>query len=233
LGVILYEMAAGRRPFAGDTAISVISSIVKDTPAPLTKMNASLPRELERIVRRALSKDPERRYQTAKDLRNDLEELKTSLDSGALALDPASGAGTGGRRGAPAWAWALPTIAAALVLVAVLWARREEPPRAESTLPPTAIQMISLTSTGKARLPAISPDGQFVAYVQGDDSDQSVWMQQIGGPSRVRIDEATPGVSIIGLTIRPTRSSSMSCARLATRLPSSGASRFSAVHRVG
>ena len=203
LGVILYEMATGTRPFAGDTAIAVISSIVKDTPAPLTRVNASLPRELERIVHRALSKDPERRYQTAKDLRNDLEELKASLDSGALALDPASGTGTGGRRGTPVWRWAVPTIAAALMFLALLWTIRKQPPGAESTPSHTAMQMVSLTSTGSARLPAISPDGQYVVYVQGEDNDHSVWMQQIGGPSRVRIVDATPRVSILGLTITP------------------------------
>ena len=82
LGVILYEMATGRRPFAGDTSISIISSIVKDTPKSVTELNPALPRELGRIVRRALVKDPSRRYQTAADLRNDLEELNASLDSG-------------------------------------------------------------------------------------------------------------------------------------------------------
>ena len=85
LGVILYEMATGQRPFTGDTSISIISSIVKDTPKSVTELNPALPRDLGRIIRRALSKDLERRYQTAKDLRNDLEELKASLDSGELA----------------------------------------------------------------------------------------------------------------------------------------------------
>ena len=84
LGVILYEMATGQRPFTGDTSISIISSIVKDTPKSVTELNPALPRDLGRIIRRALTKDPERRYQTAKDLRNDLEELKASLDSGEL-----------------------------------------------------------------------------------------------------------------------------------------------------
>jgi serine/threonine protein kinase len=84
LGVILYEMATGVRPFTGDTSMSIISSILKDTPTPITDLNPGLPRELGRIIRRALAKDLERRYQTAKDLRNDLEELKASIDSGEL-----------------------------------------------------------------------------------------------------------------------------------------------------
>ena len=89
LGVILYELATGARPFTGDTSISIISSIVKDTPKSITEINPALPRDLGRIVRRALAKDPEKRYQTAKDLRNDLEELKASLDSGELTAESA------------------------------------------------------------------------------------------------------------------------------------------------
>ena len=66
LGVILYEMATGARPFTGGTSISIISSIVKGTPVPLSEVNPATPRDLARIVRRALAKDPEKRYQTAK-----------------------------------------------------------------------------------------------------------------------------------------------------------------------
>src|SRR5205085_5841772 len=61
LGVILYEMATGQRPFAGDTSISIIASIVKDTPRSVTELNPTLPRDLGRIIRRALTKDLEQR----------------------------------------------------------------------------------------------------------------------------------------------------------------------------
>jgi serine/threonine protein kinase len=84
LGVVLYEMATGQRPFTGDTNLSILTSILRDTPRPVTELNPALPRDLGRIIRRALAKDPERRYQSAKDLRNDLEDLKASLDSGEL-----------------------------------------------------------------------------------------------------------------------------------------------------
>jgi serine/threonine protein kinase len=53
LGIVLYEMATGERPFKGDTAVSTISAIVKDTPAPVTDLNRTLPRDLARIIRRA------------------------------------------------------------------------------------------------------------------------------------------------------------------------------------
>ncbi len=75
LGIVLYEMATGRRPFGGETPMSVISAILKDTPAPLSGLKPGLPPELDRILRHCLAKDPARRYQSALDLRNDLEDL--------------------------------------------------------------------------------------------------------------------------------------------------------------
>jgi len=84
LGIVLYELATGGRPFKGDTSLSVLSAILRDTPKPVSEVRGDLPREVGRIVRRCLQKDPEQRYQTAKDLRNDLQLLKTDLDSGDI-----------------------------------------------------------------------------------------------------------------------------------------------------
>ena len=82
LGVVLHEMATGEKPFKGDTTVSVISSILKDTPTAVTEINPGLPDGLAKVIRRSLAKDPSRRYQTATDLRNELEELKQEVDSG-------------------------------------------------------------------------------------------------------------------------------------------------------
>jgi TolB-like protein/tetratricopeptide (TPR) repeat protein len=84
LGVMLYELATGERPFKGDTTVSTITSILRDTPRPITELNPDVPRDLARIVRRCLMKDPEHRYQNAKDFRNDLHELKQDIESGEL-----------------------------------------------------------------------------------------------------------------------------------------------------
>ena len=93
LGVILYEMATGQRPFSGETSISILSSVLKDTPRSVTEINPALPTELGRIIRRALAKDPERRYQDAKDLRNDLEDLRVDLHSGESPAGRRTGGG--------------------------------------------------------------------------------------------------------------------------------------------
>ncbi len=84
LGIVLYEMATGKRPFAGDTAAALISSILRDEPPTVTEINESLPRHLARIIQHCLEKDPEARYQSAKDVRNELKSLRREVDSGTV-----------------------------------------------------------------------------------------------------------------------------------------------------
>jgi serine/threonine protein kinase len=83
-GVVLYEMATGRLPFNGDTAAAVSDNILDETPASPSEINPGLPGELSRIIRKALDKSRERRYQTAAELRDDLKLLK--MDSAEQAI---------------------------------------------------------------------------------------------------------------------------------------------------
>ncbi|HJU54486.1 MAG TPA: protein kinase [Pyrinomonadaceae bacterium] len=79
LGVVLYEMVSGHVPFEGGTGSDIIVSILDREPPPLTSPAGHLPAELQRIVRKALSKDREERYQTVKDLLIDLKSLRQEL----------------------------------------------------------------------------------------------------------------------------------------------------------
>src|SRR5207253_10403857 len=80
LGVVLYEMLAGRPPFRGETKSHTVVSILETEPAPLTTFAPDTPAELQRIVRKALTKDRDSRYQTARDLMIDLKNLRRELD---------------------------------------------------------------------------------------------------------------------------------------------------------
>jgi serine/threonine protein kinase/TolB-like protein/tetratricopeptide (TPR) repeat protein len=83
LGVVLYEMIAGRSPFTGVNALEVIGEILKSEPQPLKSHASEIPSELQRIVSKALRKDRDERYQTARDLLNDLKDLKEELSLAA------------------------------------------------------------------------------------------------------------------------------------------------------
>ena len=127
LGVVLYEMATGGRPFAGDTSAAMVSSILRDTPPTVTEINESLPRHLARIIQHCLEKDPEARYQSAKDVRNELRSLRREVDSGWVTTGsgatPVSTAprSKGARR---YWLGAAAVLAAILILAAGWWLGR-------------------------------------------------------------------------------------------------------------
>jgi serine/threonine protein kinase/Tol biopolymer transport system component len=233
LGVVLYEMATGQRPFTGDTNVSVVSSIIKDTPRSVTDIKPTLPRDLARIIRRALAKDPERRYQSAKDLRNDLEDLKASIDSGELATQPpayqVASSPSLVHSGAPAvrpsssdaqvavalvrrhprtLAAAVVALAVVMVIAVALFNRSAPPASNESTATPEPasladLRITQLTASGNAERPAISPDGQYVAYVQRDGDASSLWIRQTSTTSHVQIVAAEPGVTLFGATFTP------------------------------
>src|SRR5271168_4085562 len=75
LGIILYEMAIGRRPFEGTSSAELASSILRDTPAAIASARPDLPSDLTRIIRRCLEKDPRHRVQTARDVSNEFRDL--------------------------------------------------------------------------------------------------------------------------------------------------------------
>src|SRR5687767_121303 len=80
LGVLIYEMLASKPPFAGGNAIETLGSILNKDPVPLSRQTPEVPHELERIINKALRKDREQRYQTAKDLLIDLQDVRRDLE---------------------------------------------------------------------------------------------------------------------------------------------------------
>jgi TolA-binding protein len=91
LGIVLYEMATGKRPFAGATAADVLAAIVNQLPIAPRTLNPEVPVELERIITKALEKNPMLRCQTASDVRADLQRLKRDLDRAAASAVKSAG----------------------------------------------------------------------------------------------------------------------------------------------
>src|SRR4029453_9945655 len=78
-GCLLYEAVTGRKPFAGDSAVDTLHKILHDPAPAIADSNPNAPAELQRIIRRCLTKEPEKRYQTIRDTANDLEEVIAEL----------------------------------------------------------------------------------------------------------------------------------------------------------
>ncbi|HSP13315.1 MAG TPA: protein kinase [Thermoanaerobaculia bacterium] len=178
LGVILYELATGNRPFTGSTAVSVMSSIIKDTPPSLSETKPGVPAELERIIRRCLAKDPLRRYQSAYDLRNDLEEFQQQIVSGAV------------RSGRPARrTGGLPWIAAAIAIAVVIaGAYLLSTRRRQGSTGAVHATFSQLTSQpGVEWFPSLSSDGKWVIYSGEHSGNREIYLQSVTGQTAINL----------------------------------------------
>jgi serine/threonine protein kinase/Tfp pilus assembly protein PilF len=90
LGVVLYEMCTGTRPFRAESSAEMISSILRDSPTPVSELNRQCPQGLARIVGRCLEKDPAQRYQTVVELRSDLLDVQSGIHDGTANDDKTS-----------------------------------------------------------------------------------------------------------------------------------------------
>jgi serine/threonine protein kinase len=90
LGVILYEMLSGERPFQGSSSASLMTAILRDPPAAISDKRADIPEALERLISRLLEKRPEDRVQTARDVFNELRHVQKAVDSGSARLAPSA-----------------------------------------------------------------------------------------------------------------------------------------------
>lgn len=113
LGVLLYELAAGIRPFGGESNVAVLTSLLRDTPRPITDVRRDFPPGLAPIIQRCLEKDPALRYQTAAELRADLETLRARVTRTRMAHAPV-----------PPWAVAATAAIVMLTGTAAWWTLR-------------------------------------------------------------------------------------------------------------
>jgi len=186
LGVLLYEMATGQRPFQGDTSMAVLSAVLKDQPRAATELNPALPSAFARILKTCLRKDPDRRYQSAKDLRNELQTLREELDSGELQR-PAFAAAAA----PPSRPWMF--IAASLVGVGLLALAFALWPRSAPSAPALTLRHVQLTSaSGQELEPTLSPDGKWILYVSDAVGNDDIYLQSVGGQTPFNLTKDSP-----------------------------------------
>src|SRR6202167_2510545 len=104
-GLVLYEMATGNRAFSGDSSAEIFDAILNRTPVSATQVNSELPPELNQIINKALEKDKNLRYQSAAEMRADLQRLRRDTESGRAAVasneSGVSGSGAAASAAAP------------------------------------------------------------------------------------------------------------------------------------
>ncbi len=191
LGILLYEMATGRRPFRGDTSMSILSSIIKEEPQSVTAINQGLPRHLGRVIGRCLAKDPDLRYQSTQDLRNELDGLRQEVTSGEHSgtMESVPSIAAPGRS-RPWLPWA---VLGAVIVVAtgVFWVLRSSGP-AERGLPVTQAPSAQPTAGDGRKMAVVLPfenlgppeDAYFAAGMSEEITSRLAGVSELGVISR-------------------------------------------------
>jgi len=166
-GTVLYEMATGKLPFRGETPAAVFNAILHRAPVAPVRLNPDLPPRLEDTVSKALEKDRNLRYQSAAEIRTDLQRLKRDSDSGratAATVDAELQAARSSNR----WMTVATTIVIlGLVVIGGVLAWRLGGPRRPVTSPSEYIQLTNFNDSATA--PALSPDGRMVTFFRGGE----------------------------------------------------------------
>jgi serine/threonine protein kinase/Tol biopolymer transport system component len=177
-GVVLYEMLTGKKAFAGKTQASLFGAILKDEPPPISTVQPLTPRALDRVVRKCLAKDPDKRWQTAKDLEDELawiaESNREDAHHGARIGTPATGTGR--------WLWAAGGALAASIVAAISWlsVTRADPRSAEpvrfTVAPPPGWNLNVLPPVNAF---ALSPDARSLVFAAASPEGQRLWLRPL------------------------------------------------------
>jgi serine/threonine protein kinase len=160
LGSVLYEMVSGRKAFTGDSQASVIVAIMHSEPQPLSHTRPIVAGPLDRVIRKCLAKNPEKRWQSAHDVASELEWIsETDPQTGFPAPRPV-------RRGSPLLAW---TVAAAAIagVLALLALRKPAAPPSRRVFP-----LVSSAGADVGASLAVSPDGRKIALTSNEFSSE-------------------------------------------------------------
>ena len=189
-GVVLYEMATSTLPFPGATTGIIFNGILNRAPTPASALNPAIPAEVNRILDKALEKDRDLRYQSARELRADLARLRRDSGSArshaAVAPAPAPASSRWRRRAVVA--------GAGLGLMGLAVAGYFAWPRRAAATPDAPRALSRLTfEDGLQTQPTWSPDGRFVAYASDQAGNFDIWVQPIAGGRAVQVttDPAT------------------------------------------
>jgi len=180
-GAVLYEMLTGRRAFPGKSQLSVASAILEKEPEPISTLQPMTPPMLERAVKRCLAKEPDDRWQTARDM---LLELKWIAEGGSQVTlaptVPAKGI-RAGWRGVLLWSFA--SLLLAFITGLAIWNLKPSPTRPVTRAVITLSPGQRLAGLDQAAV-ALSPDGTHLVYVATHGGTQQLYLRAMDSPWR-------------------------------------------------
>jgi Tol biopolymer transport system component len=180
LGCVLYEMATGRKPFTGQGTASLIASIMKEEPRPLTELIPLSPPALERIVKKCLAKDPDDRWQTARDLGSELKYIGESTSTTASHIQPQPTLSTKTTPRTKERAFWIGALTAAIAAAIALQVMHRETPAPKRLMQFSVTTPYGVDLVPDAGDPSISPDGTTIAFTATDTSGVTlIWVRPL------------------------------------------------------
>jgi Tol biopolymer transport system component len=171
LGAVLYEMATGQKAFHGKSQASLIGSILKEEPPPPSTVAPMTPPALDRVIKTCLSKDPENRFQTAHDVKLQLQWI---AEGGSQAGLPAPVVSR--RKNREKLAWAVVAVAALAAIAFALAFVRRAPAKSRTV----RFEIATPEEVTSIDLPRISPDGRTIAFNATDSSGKTrIWVRPL------------------------------------------------------
>lgn len=188
-GAVLYEMATGKLPFDGETAAVIFDGILNRDPIPPIEINLQLPPKLDEIIRTALEKDRDLRYQSAADMRAELKRLKRATSTGKMPVASTSTIALPQQKvSKPARPKTIYlSIAGVVVAAAAVMVWYFGTGKQSHTFNLQNMKITQVTTTGNAGDAALSPDRRYIVYVLHEGEQESLWVQQLATGSNVQI----------------------------------------------
>ncbi|MFH1175863.1 MAG: protein kinase [Acidobacteriota bacterium] len=182
-GAVLYQACTGNPPFPGFGYGEILNAILNREPEPISRFTYETPAELERIIRKALAKRVDERFQSAAEMLADLRALRRRLESGTSVTPPLPVAPRRRRLG---WLARAAILAAALVVAGVAWLRlRAAGPESRRT----GVTRQVTAAPGWELRPALSPDGATIAYVSNESGNADIWVVDVRGGNSLRLTD--------------------------------------------
>jgi eukaryotic-like serine/threonine-protein kinase len=202
-GVVMYQAITGERPFKGDNYASIVSALMTGEPRAVSEIKPETPFLLARLITRCLSKDRRKRFQTMREVRVILEEIKASVEAG-VSSDSSPAPFSRSKPERFSRAWILAPLVLLVIAAAAFTAYRFVQNRPQSPIRFENMMLRKLSQTNNVLFSTITPDGKSIVYYTLDENDgRPLWIRRVDDKNALQLLPSQPVQFWGGISISP------------------------------
>jgi serine/threonine protein kinase len=202
-GIVMYQALTGERPFKGDSYASIVSELMTGEPRPINEIKPETPFLLSRLVMRCLCKDRRKRFQSMREVRAILEEIKAAVEAG-VSMDSSSAPALRSKPKRFSRGWILAPVALIIGAIAAFAVYRLVQNRAPTPISFENITLRKLSQTSNVVFAQITPDGKSIVYYTLDENDgRTLWIRRVDDKNALQLLPSQPIQFWGGLTVSP------------------------------